>query len=266
MPRQTILLDTGPQVTFQPVSRHKASTFTGLCNVHDFELFRPIEKAEFDTGNREHLFLMAYRSVIKEFHATLASAQSVQGFLGDAVQAETLDLNELSPAMLAATGRILDSYETYLYWMMLNDQLAETDYATLQHSVITLPSTRPCLAVSAFFPLEIHRRKTEAAPSLILNVFPQADGTHTAIMSHMPEHGGLAATILPRIEQASGHHLLYEVSKLILEKCENFVLSPSLYDTFSDEKKEVLLAYFSENVSGLGKHLHIDAPELMLFE
>lgn len=265
MPRQKILLETGPQIAFQSVSRHKASTFTGLCNAHDSDLFRLIDTETVDTGNPEQLFLIAYRSVIKEYHATLASAQSIQGFLVDAAKAGTIDPKEQSPAMVLATGRIVDSYETYLYWTKLNDILADADYGRLNHTVISLPSTRPCLAVSAVFPLEIHRKKTEAPPSLILNVHPEADGTHTAILSHLPEHGEWAATILPRIDQASGHHLLYEISKLILERAENFVLSPAVYSGFSDSKRQTLLTYFSGNLSGAGLRLEMDSPELMMF-
>jgi hypothetical protein len=33
----------GPELAWQSVSRHQASTFTGLCNEHDTALFRPLD-------------------------------------------------------------------------------------------------------------------------------------------------------------------------------------------------------------------------------
>jgi hypothetical protein len=266
MPRQNIKLETGPEITFQPVSRHKASTFTGLCQVHDSELFRPIDTNGVDASNPEHLFLAAYRSVTKEYHATLRGVQAMQAILNDAVSAGTSDSNASSPAVQLATGRILDSYETYLYWMELNCLLEKGDFSDLQHIVISLPSTRACLAASSMFPLEITRQQAEVPPSLILNVLPETNGTHTAIFSHLPEDSELVNDALSRITKATGYYLLYEVSKLIIERCENFVLAPDVYDRFSNAKRDAILTFFSGNMAGLGLQLNMNSMHLMLFE
>lgn len=47
---------------------NKASTFTGFCNYHDTEVFKPIETSFIDINN-EHIFLIAYRSICKELFA-----------------------------------------------------------------------------------------------------------------------------------------------------------------------------------------------------
>ena len=47
---------------------NKASTFTGFCNYHDTEVFKPIEASSIDIYN-EHIFLTAYRSLCKELFA-----------------------------------------------------------------------------------------------------------------------------------------------------------------------------------------------------
>ena len=61
-------------VAFESIGRHRATTFTGLCGKHDRLIFEPIDKSPIDIRNGEHLFLVAYRSVLRELHATLSGA------------------------------------------------------------------------------------------------------------------------------------------------------------------------------------------------
>lgn len=46
---------------------NEASTFTGFCQRHDTELFRPLETEPF-TATKEQLFLLAYRALSKEVY------------------------------------------------------------------------------------------------------------------------------------------------------------------------------------------------------
>jgi len=266
MPTQEMGLKTGPAIDLRSVGRNQASTFTGLCNEHDSGLFLPIDGDQFDIHDPKHLFLLAYRSVLKEYHATLQAAQSAQGFLNDSVDAGSIDPDSMSSLMLLAVGRIVDSYETFLYWMELNDLLENEAHSQLESEVLTLPSTRSSLAVSALFPLQVDRHKTEVPPSMILNILPQADGTHVAAFSWLHAHSAWAHGLLPRIRDARGKHLLYELSKLVLEKCENFVLAPDFVDTFTDDRRKTIVQYFSGNMSSLRTSVEMDTPDLMLME
>ncbi|KKM07878.1 hypothetical protein LCGC14_1729540, partial [marine sediment metagenome] len=65
MPKGGVNINTGPFLKFEEVGRNKATTFTGLCDKHDSQLFEPIDKNRFDSKNKEHLFLLAYRSVLR---------------------------------------------------------------------------------------------------------------------------------------------------------------------------------------------------------
>lgn len=67
-----------PRLEFGLIGRNLATTFHGLCNEHDTEIFRPIETAHLDPLNEEHLFLLSYRAVLKETHATAKSAVDTQ--------------------------------------------------------------------------------------------------------------------------------------------------------------------------------------------
>ena len=53
---------------FKRIGVNQASTFTGFCQRHDTELFRPLEIEPF-TASKEQLFLVAYRALSKEVYA-----------------------------------------------------------------------------------------------------------------------------------------------------------------------------------------------------
>lgn len=49
---------TFPIMIFERVSMHEATTFKGLCNKHDTEIFEPIDKDDLDMENSEHVFCL----------------------------------------------------------------------------------------------------------------------------------------------------------------------------------------------------------------
>ena len=78
MPQNDLAADKPPEITFQPVGRNHATTFTGLCGNHDHELFRTIEKNPLQISDSQHLFLLSYRAVLMEAHATRKAMIDVQ--------------------------------------------------------------------------------------------------------------------------------------------------------------------------------------------
>lgn len=54
--------------TPQKIGLNEASTFTGFCNRHDSQLFRPVEQQPFNWG-AEHCFLLTYRALARELYA-----------------------------------------------------------------------------------------------------------------------------------------------------------------------------------------------------
>ena len=62
---------------------------------------------------------------------------------------------------------------------------------------------------------------------------------------------------------ASGQYQLYELSKLILRRCENQVISPGHYESFSSRQRQAIEEYFRKNT---GEHeFNAENPEIFLF-
>ena len=83
-----------------------ASTFTGFCNLHDTELFRPLESKSF-AGTSEQCLLLAFRSACREFYAkqgTLALEPTLRELdRGKSVEAQ-LRVQKQFDNLVAGTG------------------------------------------------------------------------------------------------------------------------------------------------------------------
>ncbi len=78
MPQMKLKVPPPGEIEFKQIGKNKATTFTGLCAKHDNHLFRPIDNGLPDLGTPQHLFLLAYRAVLREFHAVLQNAARFQ--------------------------------------------------------------------------------------------------------------------------------------------------------------------------------------------
>lgn len=104
-----------PYCKYETISIHKASVFKGLCNKHDTEIFRPIDVEALDMDNKEHVFLLTYRSVMKELSTKIKAAGMTQ-----ANYLAKVDLGEISGDVptregLYAVQLYADAYEMYEY-------------------------------------------------------------------------------------------------------------------------------------------------------
>jgi hypothetical protein len=109
---QHIYADSPPRISFERVGMRKATVFTGLCASHDTCLFRPIEANVLDLGNPEHLFLLAYRAVLRETHVCLEAATRLQSVYMKKVKLRLADPNNPTRWELFVVHRLIVGYET----------------------------------------------------------------------------------------------------------------------------------------------------------
>jgi hypothetical protein len=88
-----------------------ASTFTGFCNRHDTELFRPLESRGF-TATTEQCLLLAYRAVCRELYAkqgTLALEETLrEADRGKPVEAQREVQEQISGVIAGSTLAVKD--------------------------------------------------------------------------------------------------------------------------------------------------------------
>lgn len=259
---RSVTFAKGPEVNFALVGRNQATTFTGLCSRHDDLIFRPIEKGTIKFRDSEHLFLLAYRAAYRELHATMEGAARVQRSYLARVRHGLDPEDSPSPAGLFAINRMLLSWETFNYKSLLDIAHAQRDFGVMTHDVVTLHVERPTIAACSLFSVD-HIYVGDDRLRIHLNVLPVDPATTLAVFAYLQPYASQARAFLDRILRSDGAHQRYELSRLILNSCENFVLSPHYFDTWSDQKRSAVRSYFTRTI--LEDDLSFECPDLFLF-
>lgn len=243
-------LDNEPKVDFKMVGRNQATTFTGLCGKHDKELFKLIDDEELDFANKEQLFLLAYRSVLRELHSKMKAAVDIQSIYTKAIELGRSDPNIPDEAMQEATIAIYESYMFYRYKFSFDMIFQRQSFDDLVHEMLCIDTIYPSIAASSVFsPLDnIKQYVNRNDPKcVVLNVIP-SKSTTTVVFSYKASHRDYVRHSIYDILSASSYLRSYLLSKLILMHCENFVISPRCYREMGDDKKEAIKKYFMTNI------------------
>jgi hypothetical protein len=234
-------------IEFKSVGRNLASTFTGLCNEHDTTLFAPIDTRLFDREDREQLFLLAYRSVCRELHTEIEQIAKFQSAYKSSVELGIDSADDTNPAGQMACMFMNMARQTYLYRADNFDlPLLEANFDTIKHDIIEITHPTPILAVSALFSLDKIRNEDDFV-RVVLNVFPVDRNRSFAVFSYTGPDQNKARAALDRVLTSAGTDQKYELSRLILSRIENFLISPAHFDTWSVEKVSRIRDAFLNN-------------------
>ncbi|WP_430399001.1 hypothetical protein [Ferrovibrio sp.] len=233
-----------PKTEFRKVGRKKASTFTGFCSEHDGEIFREIDTAQFDSANRDQLFLHAFRSATKELHACMDGAAKIQQTYISAVEKGLEDDAIDSEVGMVATQNLIKAYEMYLFRVRYFDSIFDSydRSKTFEHKVIEFERQSPTIAVSSLFSLDY---KGISSVRIILNVFPVSSEKTVAIFSFPKAERVKSRYVLSDIFSAKDQsRIKLLLSVMIIRNIENFIVRPTYYEEWSDEKKQKIIDAF----------------------
>lgn len=254
--------DQGPQIDLGLLGRNSATTFTGLCSKHDQEIFSEIDNDEINLENKQHLFLLAYRSVHRELHATMEAAAKIQSAYLQRVDLGLDPAEQHSEAGMTAVAKMIISWQTWKYKTDFDEVFLNGNFELIAHDTITINHTHPTIAVSSLFSMDDYILKDDEL-RVVLNVVPVSKNQTFIIFSYRDQEANIARTALDRILNSTGMHQLYEISRLILNNCENFVLSPKYVETWEAAKKETIRNYYISTI--LKGDMQFQSPGLYLF-
>jgi hypothetical protein len=256
-------LDTMPEIEFKKVGRNKATTFTGLCSEHDRKLFLPIDVNEFDSSNEEQKFLIAYRSVIRELHTKIKVAIDLQTTYHKLVEIEKCNPNNLEKPMWEATMATVNSYNLYQYKLIYDNIYNSNSFLEVKHDYICIKKNCLLAVSSLFNPINGRvQNKRHEAKFIVINVFPHNKNT-IVLLSYLSSHQKELRPYANEIINARAEYQLYVLSKTILRNCENFVISPEHFDSFSSEKVDDIKNFYLETTKR--NDYDEDNDNLMLF-
>ncbi|QIZ73360.1 hypothetical protein [Oxynema aestuarii] len=262
MPVARLNLDTGPEIEFKKVGRNKATTFTGLCSEHDRQLFRPIDVNKFDSSNEEQKFLIAYRSVLRELHTRIKAAIDLQTTYQKSVKLGKCDPNNRDISLFV-TCRIVNAIDFCLYKKMYDNIYNSNSFTEVQHDYICIEKSCPLAVSSLFNPINSSAQNKRPEPKfIVLNVFPHNKNT-IVLLSYLSHHQKELSSYANEIINANGDDRLYLLSKTILRYCENFVISPEQFESFSPPKVDAIKKFYGETAKR--SDYDDDNENLMLF-
>lgn len=260
MPKLTLGSTRASVAEFAEVGINNATTFTGLCANHDGTIFRPVDVAPPDCTNPEHLFLMAYRAVLREYHVVLTAALRNQANYLRQIELGLAPPDGPSDLGMIATAWIINAFDSYEYKRLYDEALIAKRWSDLDHRVIELDDQAPAVAVSSMFSLD--HIEADETPRLTLTVAPRSGATDV-VFSALPRDAGHAFRYIDPILQNRDHFQKYLLSKLVLQSCDNFVLAPAHFDQWPDKKKTIIRDYFVRTIHYNDEDF--DDAELYLF-
>lgn len=235
MPKIEVSYDKPPNIVFRKIGRKNATTFTGLCSKHDHTIFKPIEADSIDINKAEHLFLLAYRAVLKETHAVRKSAVDLQLSYQKGTEKGLFPKDEPCPPGMLAVEQMMAAYLVDAEKVEMDEAYLSKSWGRVSHEVAAIAG-RPTIAVNSMFTTGVYSEFTDAPAFVMLNVFPRNETT-VVVFSYLKEHRRQAQQAFGNIWSASGHYKHYLLSKLILMKCENLVISPNFYESLPEHQK-----------------------------
>lgn len=253
---------SGPSVEFSEVGRNRASTFHGLCSKHDAEIFSPIETRPISLDEPLHLFLLAYRAVIRELQVcSRAGVMAQRGYI-DRVEAGLDPKDTPTPTGIFAMSRLMVAYETAMFKSAFDDAYLGQRYDGFEHDVLTFERCRPSIAASALFSLADHHKNSEAL-RVTLTVLPLTESVTAAVLSYPRKSARRARAGLAEVLKSKGQKQQLALSRYVLNHVENFILAPSFFNSWPAEKKDAVQNYFVRTL--LSDDLTTNRDDLNLF-
>lgn len=239
-PLQRVMPETGPVTEFKLVGRNEASTFTGLCARHDQELFRTADNEPLDVDNGKQLNELAYRAVMRELHACVEGAYRIDLLHQDNIRKGLVPEDAPNPSEIFwdKGWRVIRYRGTHF-----DKQMAKGKQPPLVHRIIELEDQNPTLAAASLFSVEIDSNGDIVGPTV--TVVPVDAGRTIAIVSYPRKHRVQVEKQLAALFAATElEQKKSELSRIVIERMENFVLAPDFHDGWSaDKTKRIVEAY-----------------------
>ena len=238
----------GPDIALRRIGRNDASTFAGFCNQHDTELFRPLDTKALDAADREQLFLLAYRGITCELHAIMTGVVQLQSLYTARVERGADFPDSSSPAGQKALEQMLLSWATWRYRHSYYDEpLLRRSFDGVEHDVLDLNDQAPCLAASSFITVKDVPLNEELV-GVAINILPVSETRTVAAFSYAKKDQESVRAALDRILGSTGDVQKYELSKLVLSRISNILISPRHFDQWREERKKKITDAFVRTV------------------
>lgn len=242
--------DEGPQISFDLKGINEASTFDGFCNYHDTETFRLIETNSIDVNNFNHLFLYAYRAVVKQYHSKWI-AYSLQVDSLKIFDPQDNFVRELMNKMVNSFRIGLEDFKKIkkiFDWCLLNNEFRQN----IIYYVRILDYELPISINSVFTPTYDFKGNilndyalNKTTNNVIVNIFPE-DGKTYILFACLKKQ---SKTLNEYIDNYINYNNITDVvSEMIFRYIENFIIAPKYWNNLSTIKRNNIVDFWKDTL------------------
>lgn len=232
------------------------SVFNGFCATHDKALFSPIEDEQFNCKPQQ-LFMHAYRAIAKESYLKRKQAEfpflPVETIKNIHGLPKELDLQFSEDALLSQAASLRGAEEIERTKAEMDKHLVASDWRRVMTTVI--PFSKPPTVVCNFVYSPDHDfggnylqnfENWEADLSqLMVTIIPAPSGAF-ALLSHLDTVNAAPRQLIESL--TSQADITSSLLWLVFCQTENFAISPTWYESLTQQQKQAIMDGFLSNV------------------
>lgn len=221
------------------VGVNHATTATCFCDIHDDEVFASIEKGAiaFDKNDERHKYIYAYKSFIFEYYKKLVEQRAFVNNIKDKPSLLKYTQYVQYYRAISMTLKEMDSVKLFF-----DKGIITQDYTGLETCIIELSESinfanYACIAID--FDIngrKIKHTKKKFMSRLFLTIFPEATKSYI-IFSCLKTDSKIYKKFFQQVQSVNQNKLKYYLDLVLPLYSENIVISPRLWEKWSEEQQ-----------------------------
>jgi len=248
----------------KPIDIKKASTFYGFCHKHD-QIFEPIDQNTFTSSKQEH-FLYSFRSFAFSYHNVKSFQDYTSNLVEDLSNAISPIIDSLTSFDLGIANELnrtknssisneqqellklvrFEKYRNFLIEYEKNKTYAQLEYLTYEANYLCPIACSSWMVMHSTVGVNFIINQSDSTPyygyPILISVLPNAENKTTIVLARFkcnPE----SQFIFKELNNLKKESKKFEeeISKLIVEKTENFYLQPNFWNYLDEREKDIIM-------------------------
>lgn len=227
---------------FKSIGVNNVYTFSGFCQKHDTEIFKPIESnLNLDFNNKYQQTLFSYRGLCQEIRRKEISIEWIED-LKDFCPPYKLPLIDSLTQGFRDGLKNLGFFKTELEKAIISD-----NYSSFQFTTIEIPKIELCISVALNIDTSNSNLNIPFSTSF-LNVFPKNDKSYIIAGYHKNYPCEWTDKFIEKLQNNSKKEINKELSDLITLRLEFWTMSPLLFNQINEKDIIEYKKLFSEHI------------------
>lgn len=227
------------------VGVNHATTFNCFCDVHDDEVFAPIEKGaqNFDIDNEEHKYLYAYKAFVFEYYKEMVNERAFKNIIKNkpSLLKEQFYVQEYRTLMMKLNE--MESIKKFF-----DNGLLNKDFSGLETCIVEIPEQIK-FANYAYVGLnydldgkKIKNIKNNIMNRIFLTIFPE-DNQSYILVSYLSKYKKQYEKFLYQLKFKDISLIKYYFTLVLPLYSENIILNPKLWEEWSEQVQMAFTFY-----------------------